>query len=531
MAYGLVQDTTLTRMGNAIRDKLIVSPTREEYVYCKGQAIYSPIAPDDAGDVIPQFETFTTQIDPIEGADKIAIYIEQVKTSLTTSYGAFLGDMTIYQQGYTINSRYIYNNDDWKEWPVTKISADTGGKVQLIASEFGLAIKVVAVALDADGNPIQGGDCPVLTTVTNTVTPQEMAVALESAAVVPATALELTGKCDYKFAYGGWDWFINNYADKITTKDISSCYHMFYRTAVSRIPFVINISDKCADFQHTLDGVYNLTECPKIRGNLTWSTVTNFNDILSMAEQLRYVDDLFTDDMMAGSETVKVTSAYTCPRFCMLNNMYSLRRVPSWFYKQKISPESTTLPNASYSIYYYLVNNCYVLDEIKNIYVQVCQGAATSNQFYYAFQGLNRAKSITFETSESGESIVANWKAQIIDLTRNVGFGTSASNFYSRNTGIIADKGVYDDASYQALKNDPDWWTTNREYSRYNHDSAVETINSLPDTSAYLATAGGTNTIKFRGNSGALTDGGAISNLTEEEIAVATAKGWTVTIS
>jgi hypothetical protein len=62
-------------------------------------------------------------------------------------------------------------------------------------------------------------------------------------------------------------------------------------------------------------------------------------------------------------------------------------------------------------------------------------------------------------------------------------------------------------------------------YSRYNHDSAVETINSLPDTSAY-----GTNTIKFKGASGALTDGGAINTLTEEEIAVAAAKGWTVTL-
>ena len=66
-------------------------------------------------------------------------------------------------------------------------------------------------------------------------------------------------------------------------------------------------------------------------------------------------------------------------------------------------------------------------------------------------------------------------------------------------------------------------------FSRYNHDSAVATINSLPDTSAYLATKGGTNTIKFYGVLGALTDGGAINTLTEQEIAVAAAKGWTVT--
>jgi hypothetical protein len=98
------------------------------------------------------------------------------------------------------------------------------------------------------------------------------------------------------------------------------------------------------------------------------------------------------------------------------------------------------------------------------------------------------------------------------------------------NSGITADKEVKDDATYQALKNDPDWFTQKLEYSRYNHDSAVATINSLPDTSAYLATAGGTNTIKFKGAAGSATDGGAINTLTEEEIAVAIAKGWTVTL-
>ena len=60
-------------------------------------------------------------------------------------------------------------------------------------------------------------------------------------------------------------------------------------------------------------------------------------------------------------------------------------------------------------------------------------------------------------------------------------------------------------------------------YSRYNHNSAVNTINSLPSCSA------GTSTIKFEGEAGSATDGGAINTLTAEEIAVATAKNWTVT--
>jgi hypothetical protein len=144
--------------------------------------------------------------------------------------------------------------------------------------------------------------------------------------------------------------------------------------------------------------------------------------------------------------------------------------------------------------------------------------------------GLNcyRVQNITFETN-AGEPIAVNWKAQTIDLSKNVGWGLSSGMIVNYNSGITVDKEVKDDATYQALKNDPDWFSINVAYSRYNHDSAVATINSLPDASAYLATAGGTNTIKFKGNAGSLTDGGAINTLTEEEIAVATNKGWTIT--
>jgi hypothetical protein len=59
--------------------------------------------------------------------------------------------------------------------------------------------------------------------------------------------------------------------------------------------------------------------------------------------------------------------------------------------------------------------------------------------------------------------------------------------------------------------------------SKYNRTSAVNTINSLPDLSN-----GSNNIIKFNGKSGLSTDGGAINTMTEEQIAVAVAKGWTV---
>jgi hypothetical protein len=93
-------------------------------------------------------------------------------------------------------------------------------------------------------------------------------------------------------------------------------------------------------------------------------------------------------------------------------------------------------------------------------------------------------------------------------------------------TGKTYDTRITDDATYQALKDNENSWTSDVNYSSYSRTSAVETINSLPDCSAT-----GTNTIKFMGSAGSLTDDGAINTMTAEEIAVATAKGWTVSLT
>lgn len=172
------------------------------------------------------------------------------------------------------------------------------------------------------------------------------------------------------------------------------------------------------------------------------------------------------------------------------------------------------------------------LDELVNFPLSNKAGVSTSNQFRN-IQVLCRIKNFTFETN-NGQPYVVSWQNQKIDLTQAIGYTNSSyytDKILNYNSGITADKEVKDAATYEALKNDADWFTESDRYSRYNHDSAVATINSLPDTSAYLAANGGTNTIKFKGESGKLTDGGAINTLTEEEIAVATARGWTVSFT
>ena len=213
----------------------------------------------------------------------------------------------------------------------------------------------------------------------------------------------------------------------------------------------------------------------------------------------------------------------------VFNNCCSLRKIP----QNLIDSIVIANPSSNYSSYYpysYQYAECYVLNELRNIPVSYYSSGNTSDLFYNFIQYCHRLKSLTFKTN-NGTPIVAKWKSQTIDISYDVGYTNDVYKIIKYyNSGSTTATQIKDDASYQELKNNPDSWTALIKYSRYNHDSAVETINSLPDTSEYLATAGGTNTIKFKGESGSATDGGAINTLTEAEIAVATAKGWTVTL-
>ena len=190
---------------------------------------------------------------------------------------------------------------------------------------------------------------------------------------------------------------------------------------------------------------------------------------------------------------------------------------------------------ASFVNYNHLINSCFSLDSVVLPVFNSSNAPRTGNAFSGTFQNCTRVKDIKFKT-DNGVPYVVQWKNQMLDFRSVYYVGWCSAgyrpNILNYNSGITADKEVNDDATYQALKNDPDWFAGKAEYCRYNHDSAVNTINTLPDTSAYLASSGGgTNTITFTGTNGSKTDGGAINTLTAEEIAVATAKGWTVTMS
>ena len=358
---------------------------------------------------------------------------------------------------------------------------------------------------------------------TDTYKPSQMAAAITAISGggpdIPEEAFVISGDCNYLNYYGKWDWFFNNYGDRITTKSLTGGNFMFSQSQIEEINFDINFSlyNSCP-ISFIYSGCTKLIKIKKMNNLRVSSMDTLFKD----CKRLRNIPDDFADTW-DWSYLEGRTSEYTGSQNTIFQGCHSLRSIPMNIIKSG---------NLKMNYYYSYFNNgfyqCYSLDELTNLPIPYTKATWTSNAFTSTFNYCGRLKNITFAKQDNGTPYTVSWKTQTIDLATYVGYTNHKVNILNYNSGITADKEVKDDATYQALKNDPDWFTTNVAYSRYNHDSAVATINSLPDTSAYLATAGGTNTIKFKGAAGSATDGGAINILTEEEIAVATARGWTV---
>ena len=371
--------------------------------------------------------------------------------------------------------------------------------------------------LTAIGNAIRGK-----TGGTELIAPLNMPTeinGISTGTTLPEEAFNITGDCSYKFTNNGWNWFINTYGSQVTTNNITNCSQMFSSNSeITTIPFSIN----CDSTKSPIPCNYMFSGCNKLTA-LPEVTIKpqDFYNMFTNCQCLREIPDSY-------SETFDFTYFNSnASASCTFNfyECYSLRKIPSGFLKKIYN-----LITSQYSqFYYYGLTYCYTLDEIVGL--PVAPAKISGNAFNNTFDKNTRVKNIIFDTNEDGTAKTAQWKGQTINV-RGVGIANTLLHYIvGYNSGITADKEVKDDATYAALKNDPDWFTRDVAYSRYNKTSAIATINSLPDTSAYIAANGGTNTIKFTGAAGSATDGGAINTMTEEEIAVATAKGWTVTFA
>lgn len=342
-------------------------------------------------------------------------------------------------------------------------------------------------------------------------------------AELPEEAFIVTGDCGYRFANGGWDWYVKAFGNKIKTKNIILSTYMFSKTSLTEIPFVLNIGNNTS-YGYFFSSAEKLEHAPntaKVEGTtITGSsiTLTSFFENCYKLQTIPY--DFFSNFITAEEwETFKTKNNSMSRLFsgCRL-----LREIPdlSNFGSKYASYSYTAAP------YYYGFQNCYTLNKLINLPLKNFDFSAfTSNAFGNCFTRCNRINRITFETNPDGTPLAFTWKNQSIDLTNEIGYAATYYTYF-KEAGITADKEVKDDTTYQALKNDEDWYTKDNQYSRYNKISALETISTLPDVSS-----GSGNSIKFKGANGALTDGGAINTMTEEEVAVATAKGWTVSYS
>jgi hypothetical protein len=323
--------------------------------------------------------------------------------------------------------------------------------------------------------------------------------------------IELTGKQQYGCSGEISSEFIKLFGDKVSTRDLSDSDYMFYKFTLDKIPFELNFLNSTYRKISYIFNSSKIKEAPKI--NRIY--LGDMNHLFSDCYYLRDISNLVGDGWDWSKQHTNVYMS--CNN--LFSGCFSLREIPQDFLKNLYGIQT----NASYSPTNYVFNNCYTLDEVKNFPIQ--KASLTSNIFVSTLDNAHRLKGFTFAVNEDGTPKTASWKSQTIDLSKYVGYSTTTtSRITNYNSGITLDKRVSAFDTYEALKNDPDWWSDQISFSRYNHDSAVETINSLPDCSAT-----GTNTIKFKGASGSSTDGGAINTLTEEEIAVAAAKGWTVT--
>ena len=504
-----IEDKTLTAMGNAIRNKR--NGTSElpmlnvENVSIGYNITYPYELPDYVKKV--QINGFVKFLNGEGTFTPYKAYGSQGLGVAPGSFGRYDNEEVKADENYNI----VWNGYSAGEKDVPKIvdfeTEIEGNKWAFIATRYDgspqqFDIYFTAIGLDENGNEFK-------------YTPLEMIEKINEMDIIPPSVFNITGDCSYRFANGGWDWLIEQYGDKITTSNITNLENMFYEIdEITSIPFDINAkigtNVSCANM---FSGSGGITNIPKVNNVKPTETNNLFYGCAKLREIPKDWCDTWDWSYLNG-----LTSTYGGSMGSMFSYCYSLRKYPN-------SLLSNGNPVKSYSsnVYYELFRDCHTLDEVIDLPFPHYNASWTSNGFSNTFGTCCRLKNMTFALQEDGSPYVMKWKKQTIDLGT---CGYTTYKTYITDYGITADKEVKDDATYQALKNDPDWFTCDINYSRYNHDSAVATINSLPDCSAT-----GTNTIKFKGASGALTDGGAINTLTEEEIAVATAKGWTVSLS
>ena len=345
----------------------------------------------------------------------------------------------------------------------------------------------------------------------------------------------------------GWEWFMDKYGNRIkvriTSQSQSKVFGQGYTKDLNDIKLIEKEPGQSCDIRRMFDS-YDGKKLPVP----IWEGTKPIREISGLFSYCRNLTDTEIKSFLSHFNFSGFVNAVFNDLFNECRSVRNINSILAQLHTQCKNYVSDYGGNVNIQA---LCRATSVADELVGLPVP-CGDVAYDSQISFwdnidaIVESASRAKKITFATKTDGTPYTVKWDGKTISLTNQIGYSTEENNILSQSSvhGITQEKRVSDAETYAALKNDPDYYVYNNAtqtydgnevsvgllYSRYNHTSAVETINSLPDCSAYCAETSNTNTIVFKKYSGALTDGGGINTLTAEEIAVATNKGWTVSL-
>lgn len=350
---------------------------------------------------------------------------------------------------------------------------------------------------------------------TDTYTPAEMATAISSIETgggggeLTEEDLTFTGDLTKFNYYGRMSKIIKKYGSKMRFNSVNNLNSAFKGNDSLNSDFsnwTINLS-RC-NLEECFSTNSSITAFPKLQG-----TVTCLHNLFYQNNYRESIpDDLFSAD------TEFICKEWGQNYSGIFSNCNALKKVPLWFENMTFTVNKDLTYNSYWTVY---PSTFYTCLNLKELILPIFPAPAKlkDNCFSSTFQNVRSMRKFIFAPPPTGNEAVL-WAKQTINLTDGeCGYNSSASG----------SKVIYDDETYNLYKNDPDARAKKLEYSFYNHDSALETIKSLPYAQMVdVPHSQLQNVIKFYGKSGEKTDGGAINTLTAEEIAIATNKGWTV---
>lgn len=123
--------------------------------------------------------------------------------------------------------------------------------------------------------------------------------------------------------------------------------------------------------------------------------------------------------------------------------------------------------------------DCWSLDKIENVVLPPNSSSSVKFQSQ-SFLRCFRIKELTFK---SDINFQVDSSSKVLEFDDNTGLGYvqqfNLSNFFDRTT-FTSENQVTDDESYNRLKLTTTWFSADKRYSRYNYESAINTLNSLP---------------------------------------------------